>query len=136
MPRKLLFQFRYVDRLCSLLDYDPESGLFTWKGGRRGVWAGQLAGDTSHPSRSLIIVDSEHYQASWLVWLYVYGRFPSPEIDHIDCNPSNDRLANLREATNSQNHGRSVPSCWKLGGLKGAYFDKRRGTWFAAICKD
>jgi len=50
-----------------------------------------------------------------LAWFLVYGRNPKGEIDHINGNPSDNRICNLRECTRSQNvmntrRGNGV--CW------------------------
>ena len=63
-----------------------------------------------------------------VVWMLHYGEWPEQEIDHIDCNPQNDAVENLRQASreeNSQNtrFGRNGKSC------KGTYQDKRSGKW-------
>ncbi len=43
------------------------------------------------------------YQAHRIIWKMVYGADPHPEIDHIDRDPTNNRLFNLRIATRLQN---------------------------------
>ena len=42
-------------------------------------------------------------QYARVVWLLVHGEMPQKEIDHIDCNPTNNKIENLRLATRKEN---------------------------------
>lgn len=106
------------------LDYDPETGVFLWKKSPRlGIEAGERAGTARRSGYRLISIRwygqiFEHR----LAWLYVYGVAPSDEIDHIDGNPSNNAISNLREATSSQQKMNKRVQSNNVSGLKGAYF--------------
>ena len=90
-----------------LLKYDPESGLFTWINGpgfRRDL-DGTFAGDGNN-GRVQIMVDGKNHRAHRLAFLYMTGKFPNGEVDHIDCDSLNNRWNNLRDVnrtTNQQN---------------------------------
>lgn len=63
-----------------------------------------------------------------------YGKFPSDSIDHINGDRSDNRIANLREATiaeNKQNIG-NAPSHNKSG-LIGAHRDASGRGWSSCI---
>jgi hypothetical protein len=93
-----------AERLRELLDYDQHSGVFTWKvrtTTRRGV--GDVAGSLTKPGYISIRVDKTRYQAHRLAWLYVHGRWPVEEIDHVNGDRSDNRIVNLREADRAQN---------------------------------
>lgn len=92
-----------ADRLRSLVLYDPETGIFRWRVGRRRVAVGEIAGSVRADGRRLIRIDYERYLASRLAWMYIYGEWPSDLIDHVDRNYSNDAISNLRQATEQQN---------------------------------
>ena len=51
----------------------------------------------------LASVDYKIYKLHRLIWLWHFGRFPKGHLDHIDCNPGNNKIENLREANTSQN---------------------------------
>jgi len=54
-------------------------------------------------------------------------------VDHINGNGLDNRSANLRIATVSQNNMNSMISKNNSCGYKGVYWDKHRGCWIAAI---
>lgn len=92
-------------RLKELLSYDASSGTFKWirTNSRRKV-AGSPAG-VRHKvdGRIYIGVDGRLYKAHRLAWLYMHGTWPLGGIDHIDGNPANNAISNLRTADQSEN---------------------------------
>jgi hypothetical protein len=54
-------------------------------------------------------------RAHRLAWFLHYGHLPVNSIDHIDGNKSNNRIDNLRDVTNQQNHWNRTTAkgyCW------------------------
>jgi hypothetical protein len=89
-----------IDRLRELFSFDPTTGLFTRIVGR--VSAGAVAGSKYPNGYVYLRVDGRAYRAHRLAWFWVHGTWP-PEIDHIDRNPANNRIANLRPASHALN---------------------------------
>lgn len=92
------------ERLKELLDYNPETGLFLRK--IQTSWrspVGAVAGRRDCVGYWLVSIDGSVYKAHRLAWLYVYGVWPVADIDHRDHDTGNNAIANLREATRSQN---------------------------------
>ena len=89
------------DYLLSILDYDPKTGVFVWKEKRTNIRAGDEAGSISN-GYWLIKIDRVKYRAGRLAWFYVYGKWPTGTIDHIDRNKLNDSLLNLRDSNSPQ----------------------------------
>lgn len=114
-----------ADRVRSLLIYDPKTGYFYWRVGRRNQrkwWEGKRAGTTTKLGYVLIGIDQRQYPASHLAWLYVHGVWAPDEIDHHDNNPSNNAIGNLRPANSGeQKRNRRVQSNNRCG-LKGAFY--------------
>jgi len=122
------------ERLKIVLNYDPDTGLFT----RRitlssRAKAGQICSGMHCEGYLRISIDYERYLAHRLVWLYVYGEWPEYMIDHINGNRQDNRLCNLREATNSQNLCNQGKPANNTSGYKGVYYDKERDKWVSEI---
>ena len=126
-----------MERLRSALDYDPDTGFFRWKESRGRVSAGQVAGCARKGSGYVRIgVDGEMYLAHRIAILFSTGHWPKSQVDHIDGDPTNNRLSNLRECTqreNAQNVG--LPKS-NTTGHPGVTFDASRGKYMAQIQKD
>ena len=92
------------ERLKELLHYDEETCVFTWiTSPRNNVPAGKIAGTYDKNGYLRILYKGKLYMGHWLAWLYVYGKWPDNEIDHINGNPSDNTILNLRDVTRKQN---------------------------------
>lgn len=120
------------DRLKELLHYDPETGVFTWLVRPSSqVTPGSVAGSESRRGYRSISVDGHKYLAHRLAFVYMTGASPIDFVDHINQNPRDNRWANLRSATQSQNATNSGPRSDNASGYKGVSLDPRRGRWSA-----
>ena len=91
------------EALKSLLRYNPETGVFVWLVDRRGgARVGDIAGTIGDRGYITIYVNRARYRAHRLAWFYHYGVFPT-QLDHINRDRADNRIANLREVTSSQN---------------------------------
>jgi len=99
-------------------------------------FAGKKAGfvkrsEGSQCSYLSICVSGGQYLAHRLVWFYVYGCWPSGEIDHIDGDGKNNKIENLRDVDSQSNaKNRPVQNNNKIGiiGVR-----ERSGSWNARI---
>lgn len=100
-----------MNNFSERLSYDPESGEIRWKvGGNRRIVEGALAGTVAKTGRLQIKLGGKCYLAHRIAWALVHGEMPKGEIDHIDGNPLNNRLSNLRDVDrtiNAQNRRRA-----------------------------
>ena len=115
-----------------LFDYNPETGWLTHKP-RHGVVAGARAGYVNAGYRS-VKIHGKAYLEHRIIWLLVTGAWPEREVDHEDLDKTNNRWANLRPATRSQNVANGpVRSARKHGTMKGAFYNVRNGVWQSRI---
>jgi len=120
-------------RLQEVFDFDPTVCQFYWKNPTsRRVSVGDLAGTISPSGYRRIKLDGTIYQAHRLVWLWVYGTFPENDIDHINGNTLDNRVANLREALPYENSQNIRKYRNNTSGYVGA-FKHHTGRWFSKI---
>jgi hypothetical protein len=94
-------------RLREVLDYDADTGAFTWRAKlAQRTSIGGLAGTKRRDGYARISIDGAKHLAHRLAWLHAYGCWPSGCIDHINGLKGDNRLSNLRDApvaVNNQN---------------------------------
>lgn len=126
-----------LDTLRSILSYNPETGHFTWAKPRPKIQVGQIAGSLTRRGRVEIEINQKVYQASRLAYFYMIGEWPTHQIDHINCNRSDNRWCNLRHATQSQNQANRPARSGKIVSLKGVTYKKKLPKpYIAQICKN
>lgn len=127
-----------LTRLKELLNYNPLTGVFTWKVDRpRNIKANSIAGHKIKHGYLSISIDSCNYLAHRLAWLFVYEKFPDMHIDHINGITSDNSIINLRDVSASHNQ-QNRKKCTKANrcGLIGASWHVRQSQWIAQIKKD
>lgn len=95
-----------------------------------GLMAGADRGDGYYK----ICFKKKRYYAHRVVWELHNGKLSKGEqIDHIDQNPSNNRISNLRIATNSENNCNRSRQSNNTSGFKGVSWNKFTQSWEAYI---
>ena len=120
------------ERLKELLNYDPETGVFTWLVSRKGVNVGQPAGAIGFGYRR-IRIDGKLYKASRLAWLWMEGYMPEHDVDHRNRIRDDDRWCNLRHASRMCNMRNSSIRIDNTSNITGVSFCKERQKWAAYI---
>lgn len=122
-----------IEQLRSKFYYDPESGEIMRKR-NTGRWrAGTLVGTTAHGLYRATKLSTGKVYIHILAWALHYGDWPGSIIDHVDGNPSNNRIGNLRLATKSQNGCNRGATRLNSTGAKGVC-RARSGRYRAEIC--
>lgn len=122
-----------IEHFREWLDYDPTTGVFTWIKVSGKGYLGTPAGTLTKKGYLAIGVRGVLVPAHRLAWLWGHGQWPSDQIDHINGNKTDNRLSNLREATNQQNHFNRGPQKNSTTGVKGVYWFKPNRQWKAQI---
>lgn len=127
-----------------LLKYDAETGEFTWL--PRGIehfpderamrswnakYAEKLAGTCDPRGYKAIRVNGQRYWAHRMAFLFVHGRWPEGQVDHANGNKSDNRISNLRECSNSENHKNMPMSSRNKSGANGISWSKGMKRWKA-----
>lgn len=131
-----------AEALRAMLDYDPTTGGFVWRhrseftrrwnarfAGREAGTIGRF-GPAAAPYRS-IMINGRRYLAHRLAFLHITGAWPPHQVDHIDCDGTNNAWANLRAATRAENL-RNRRGRHTAAGRKGVHKDKH-GRYVAQI---
>ena len=123
-----------AEHLRSILHYSPETGIFTRKiSTAHRVKVGDAAGCPRGDGYLQIAVLSRRYLVHRLAWLYVYGVWPEDQLDHVNRVRTDNRISNLREVTNKQNHQNKSKSSNNTSGHPGVVWHKRASKWQAQI---
>ena len=134
-----------VERLRSVVDYNSDTGKFTWKYrvDVERAWnmkhVGKETGCKNHSDRLTYLVvriDDVLYRAHRLAWLWVYGRWPEGFIDHRDGDGTNNQIANLREGSNQRNAMNQARRYDSTSGVTGVSWSKAAEKWMAYVYLD
>lgn len=127
------------EEICGLLDYNPETGLLHWKQ-RADVpkeWNSRFAGKQAFTSDDgsgyrVGAINNKNTRAHRVIWKMVHGTEPE-QIDHINGNRADNRIANLRAVVNAHNGRNQKLRISNSSGIMGVSFCKRAGKWRARI---
>lgn len=108
--------------LKSLFKFDENSGEFIRKVRIGRLKEGSVAGSKRRDGYINLGVNGKSYLLHRLIWMYVHGEFPTKYLDHVDGNPSNNRLCNLREADESENSQNAKKRYTNKSGYTGVHF--------------
>jgi len=123
-------------RLRELLDYNPETGVFTRKPTFTRAFKTQkpikTVGSKDAKGYLVLGIGGSQFKCHQLAWLYAYGVWPSGVIDHLDGCKSNNAIVNLRDVSQMENcQNRSSPNSGGGSGYLGVTFCL--GKWQARI---
>ncbi len=120
------------ERLKCVLSYDKNTGIFRRLIKTERVAVGEIVGGKNN-GYLIVAIDGTNYKLHRLAWLYVYGEFPSGDIDHINHDRADNRIVNLRDVTIAINNKNKTMFRNNTSGVTGVNFNKSKSSWDARI---
>lgn len=121
-------------QIKELFHYDPETGVFLWKVAlSKKVKPLSAAGCLNGAGYVQIGFYKQLQLAHRLAWIYMIGKWPNHEVDHIDGVRTNNSWSNLREATPKQNRENLPLSKKNTSGFRGVTWHKKAKKWCAQV---
>ena len=138
------------DLVRALLDYDPQTGVLTWKARdenqipslqQRNRWNNRFDGKpagyeviTPAGYRYLAVTILGHpYKAHRIAWLWMTSQPLPKQIDHIDRDGTNNAWDNLRPSSAAENSLNRSKHNRNSSGVAGVSWNKQAGKWHARI---
>jgi hypothetical protein len=136
-----------VEKLHAVLRYDAETGLLFWcerpasmfpNETHCKVWNSRFAGKEAFCSSNpkgykMGGVFGRTRTAHRVVWAMIYGEWPNGQIDHINGNPADNRIENLRCVCATDNARNAKRRRDNTTGQTGVIWAKERKRWNAFI---
>lgn len=139
------------EQLRKLLRYEPDTGKLFWlprpqemfTAGNTSAAANCAAWNKRQAGAEAFISDSHGYRSGGIfgvkmlahrvIWAIFYGEWPDFEVDHVNLIRSDNRIANLRRASSSENKHNTRMQANNTSGYKGVTWHRQRGKWAAQI---
>ena len=127
-----------LEELKEYLDYNPDTGIITWKKAKQGIRVGQVGGAISsdnRKSRMQIYFNCTCYMLHRVAYYIYHGVDPLEKmVDHKHNPKTNNKIDNLRLANNSQNQMHRVNlNRNNTSGVIGVYWNKKAKKWYSKI---
>jgi len=113
--------------------FDYRDGKIYWRNYVRNIRKGDEAGCVTPEGYLLVGIKRKHYLVHRVIWLWHKGYMPEGIVDHKDQDRLNNRIDNLREASDQCNVINSKVHCSNTSGVKGISRSKISGKWHSYL---
>lgn len=137
----------------SVLKYDAETGKLFWRPReaclftddamcsaetRATMWNRRYAGKEAMTSKNSSgyphgTIFDKSYKAHRIAWLLHFGEWPKHTIDHINGDPADNRISNLRDVPHRVNLRNVKRHCDNKSGVTGVCYQRASRKWMAFI---
>lgn len=139
-----------IGTLRELLICDPVAGKLYWRERPIDMFASIAAAKTWNArfanNEALNVTQTKgykqgrifykRYMAHRVIWAMHHGKWPDGEIDHENHIVTDNRIGNLRDATNTENQRNAKMRVDNTSGCTGVHWSEQRGKWVAQIRVD
>ena len=127
-----------LKELRKMFIYNPETGDLIYRDPprKKKIYfpnADGKAGYANSKGYKHVSIRGKVYSVHRLIWYIYYGKKPNKDIDHINRDPSDNRIINLRLVTKQQNCLNRSVSKNSVSGVIGVSWNKQRNKWQAGI---
>jgi hypothetical protein len=116
------------------IDYNPNTGELFWNEKAQPKVRNKPAIAKDGQGYIHLKVNGKMILGHRIAWFKHYGVMPDQQIDHINGIKDDNRIENLRLATNSQNSMNKPKQSNNTSGFKGVSFHKATNKFDARIC--
>ncbi len=130
------------EEMRKVVTYGPETGLLTWRRRQEASasWNSKLAGKPAfaNPSDGYLVgrFGGKNYKSHRVAWAVFHGHWPKGQIDHINGDRSDNRIANLRHVTNAENAKNQKKRSTNRTGEPCVNWFARDSKWWVKITVD
>lgn len=123
-----------AERVREVWSYDPITGDLVWKiSPANHIKSGDVAGCLNKDGYIQCRFNKCTHLAHRLVFLWLYGRWPDGEIDHVNHLKTDNRIENLRDVSPQENDKNKKLAKNNNSGFTGVVWFKRTQKWRANI---
>lgn len=127
-----------MDVLTSLFELDAERGVLLRQRSHRGYKRGEICGTAMKDGHLQTCVNHKRYLVHRIIYFMATGVDPGDRlVDHINGNPADNRLCNLRLATKAENcrHKTKLASV-NRSGYRNVSWSSTWNCWLVSVRRD
>jgi len=121
-----------TDKIRELLDYNEETGVFTWKASLGGTRADKIYKKATGYPLVYVRLFGKKYTASRLAFLWMGKELPK-QVDHLDRDSTNNKWSNLAASNSLENSRNQSMHSNNTSGVTGVTWNKAANKWKAQV---